>query len=223
MLYKILILAFPITSKDFLNLSIYNKIIKICESLFTLVLIIYLGIYAFVPNYKKINLCSNSYFQKEHVVFSCDSVKAYEIENLTYYKILSPFAKNDELGVTGLTNKIFLNSTALMNNDQDFNGVLHHELEHVNQRTILGYIDFYSSPKWILEGGAEFFRGKPTLDVCLGIKSWGENNIKQKYFESWVKAYSKLKIEKIPYADYLRIDNDAISFDKDAIFHLFCK
>ena len=222
MLQKIWVIIFPIFHTDFFKISIYRKAIKLFESLFSLLIIIYLGAYILTPYGDRIDVCKSSYFENKHVTFSCNEVSVYAIKNLTYYKFLSPFATDEELGVTGFTHKIFINTTALRKNKQNLNDLLNHELEHVNQKELLGFIKFYSTPKWILEGGAEFFRGKPTIDVCLGFKSWGNENIKQKYFESWVRAYYLLKIKKVSYIDYLRIDNDDIYFDKDIIFSLFC-
>ena len=223
MFKKVLSIIFPIFHKNFPMLSIFKKATKIFESLFSLLLIIYFGLYILTPYSERIDVCKHSYFENKHVIFSCEDVSVYKINNLSYYKILSPFSKDDELGATGFTNKIFVNSTALMKNKQSLSDVLNHELEHVNQKEILGFIKFYSTSKWILEGGAEFHRGKPTIDVCLGFKLWGDENIKQKYFESWVKAYYILKIKKMPYIDYLKINNKDIHFDKNTVLDLFCK
>ncbi len=220
---KFLILIFPILIHNYSRLSIFNKIKKLLESILSLIIILYIFVYTFSPYTTPLDACAQDYFKNSHVVISCDEVQAKSVRSLAIYNFLSASFNDDELGMTGITNKIFINHYAIKKYQFKEKNIFIHELEHINQRKILGFFNFFLAPTWVLEGGAEYYRGKPTLDICNGFKSFGESSKQQFYFESWVKAYYLLEVKKISYIDFLSIKSDSnYEVDKRIVFNSFC-
>jgi hypothetical protein len=200
-----------------------KSIVKTLESLISLLIILYILILYFPPNSEELEICSSEYFNKEHVKIKCESVRALLISNRYVYNLVSPLSRSDELGMTTLTGSIFLNSYAIEKSNMVQSDVLNHELEHINQIEILGYYNYIFTPEWVKEGAADFYRGKPTLEVCSGLNSIGSESIHQFYFDSWAKAYTLLKIDNLEYEDYLlKKFNTPVSIKKEEILNAFC-
>lgn len=222
---KFLILIFPVLIKNYSRLSLFIKTKKLLESVLSLILILYVLAYTFPPYTNPLDVCAQDYFKNAHVVISCDDVQAKSVRNLAIYNFLSASFNDDELGMTGITNKIFINNYAINKFELKESNVFTHELEHINQRETLGFFNFFFiTPAWVLEGGAEYYRGKPTLDICDAFKTWGESSKQQFYFESWVKAYYLLEVKKVSYIDFLFIKSDSeYEVNKNLVFNVFCK
>lgn len=213
---KYLTILFPVFSERYNDATFVNKVIKILESILSLIFIIYITAYATIGSYSnKVKYCDNEYFTLETTTIDCESINAYLIENSLIYKFLALTLDEQELGFTGLTGSVFLNHSSITSNQVNIEEVYIHELEHVNQKALLGFIKYHKTPSWVLEGGAEYFRGQPTIPICedININSFSTKQIY--YKQSWILAYYHLELQKLDYLDFLQLQQSDIKDTSD--------
>lgn len=199
----VLITIFPLPSR---GESIAKNMRSLLELFFSVFIIFYCFLFLYTPYSSRIDACESDYFSERSVTFQCDSVDVKVIGNRFVFSILSLSPNIDMLGINTFFNTIFINEKSAKKFGQEVRDILKHELEHTNQRMELGFIGFFMAPKWLIEGSADYIRGKPTVDYCSGLAAWGNGSRKQFYFESWAKVAYLLQVQGVSYDDLLEKD-----------------
>lgn len=215
-------IIFPLPNR---KKSIIFNIRSLIESVVSFFIIMYCLIFFFTPYSTDLDACSSSYFYEREVTFQCEDVVVKVVSNQLVFSALSFSLNFDVLGVNTFFNTIFINKNSAEKLEQKINDILKHELEHSAQKEELGVIGFLLAPKWLIEGTADFIRGKPTVDICTGLKSWGDGTSKQFYFESWAKVTYLIQVKGVRFADLLKTDIQALESEdvvKNKIFKLYC-
>lgn len=198
---------------------------SLVEQLFSIFILSYCFLFIYTPYSSNISACESEYFFEKKVPFKCEDVNVKIIDNLFVFSIINLSFNVDTLGVNSFLNTIFINKASIIKSNQNINDIIKHELEHTNQRMKLGLIGFYMTPKWIIEGSADYVRGKPTIEYCQGFTSWGDDSNKQFYFESWAKVFYLLKYKGLNFEDLyknnviLDVNDDVI---KTKLADIFC-
>lgn len=198
----ILGIIFPLPNRKKTFISNIRSLLEFCFSVF---IMIYLLLFIFTPYSVSVNACESEYFS-EKKQFKCEDVDVKIVESLPVFLIVSLSFNEDVLGVNSFFNTIFINKNSVEKFNQKISDILKHELEHSNQRIELGLIGFYLTPKWLIEGSADYIRGKPTIGYCRGIASWGDGSSKQFYFESWAKVFYLLQFQGVSYDELYKND-----------------
>ncbi|WP_445780253.1 hypothetical protein [Shewanella sp.] len=199
----VLITIFPLPSR---GKSIFNNLRSILEFLFSVFIIVYCLLFIFTPYSVSLDACESEYFSERSVRFKCEDVDVKVIDSIFVFSILSLSSNVDMLGINTFFNTIFINEKSANKFNQKVSTILKHELEHTNQRVELGFINFFMAPKWLIEGSADYIRGKPTIGFCAGLASWGNDSSKQFYFESWAKVAYLLQVQDVSYDDLFKKD-----------------
>jgi hypothetical protein len=219
---NICIAIFPLPKRE---KSIVNNIRSLLELFFSFSIIVYCLLFLYTPYSNSIDACESEYFSEKSVRFKCENVDVKVIDNIFIFSILSLSTNVDMLAVNTFFNTIFINKKSANKFDQKVSDLLKHELEHTNQRIELGFIDFFMAPKWLIEGSADYTRGKPTIDFCSGLAAWGDESNKQFYFESWAKVAYLLQVQGVSYDDLFKKDlyfSDSEDVIKTKIAEIYC-
>lgn len=215
-------LLFPLPSR---GKSIANNIRSLLELFFSVFLIFYCLLFLYTPYSNSIDACESEYFSEKSVRFKCTDMDVKVIDSILVFAILNLSSNVDILGVNTFFNTIFINEKSANKFDQKVSDLLKHELEHTNQRIELGFIDFFMTPKWLIEGSADYIRGKPTIDFCTGLAAWGNESSKQFYFESWAKVAYLLQVQGVSYDDLFKKDlhfSESEDVIKTKIAEIYC-
>ncbi|GIU14095.1 hypothetical protein TUM4261_29150 [Shewanella sp. c952] len=184
-----------------------DNVKSIFDSLFTVLAVVYCTLFIWTPYSKAYDACSNEYFEIREANFSCEDVTVKIVSNELTYRFLSFSFTGASLGFNSFFSNIFINQQGTEDANQSVDELVKHELEHVNQREELGEVSFLLSPKWLIEGSADYIRGQPTIEYCEGLANWGEeNDTRQFYFESWAKVAYQSQVKGVSFDDLLKTD-----------------